>query len=314
MKIAFLNKYQGKVNRGAETFVFELSSRLAKNHNVDVISHIDYFKLFREKYDIIIPTNGRLQSIVARKIAWLTGAKIIISGQSGAGLDDRINLYSFPDVFVALSEYQRNWAKKINPFVRVIKIPNGVDLNKFYEGRLERSGRNINKIILSVGAFTKEKRHNLTIDAVSTLDNVKLIIVGGGGSEQQNIIDYGLSKLGKERFEVISISHDQMPGIYKRADVLAFPTVPWESFGIVTLEAMASGLPVVATNDPIRREIVGNAGILVDPINTKEYSQALSEALKIDWGDRPRKQAEKFSWDDIAQKYENLLQRFADKS
>ena len=40
MKIAFLNKYQDKVNRGAETYVFELSKRLSKNHEVDVISDI----------------------------------------------------------------------------------------------------------------------------------------------------------------------------------------------------------------------------------------------------------------------------------
>ena len=45
MKIAILNKYQESVNRGAETFVRELSKRLQKNHQVDVISKIDYLKL-----------------------------------------------------------------------------------------------------------------------------------------------------------------------------------------------------------------------------------------------------------------------------
>jgi len=70
---------------------------------------------------------------------------------------------------------------------------------------------------------------------------------------------------------------------------------------------MATGLPVVATNDPIRHEIVGDAGILVDPTNTEEYAEALQKALDTNWGNKPRKQAEKFSWDEIAEKYDNLF-------
>lgn len=125
MKIAFLNKYQNSVNRGAETFVMELAKRFSKNHKVDVIANIKYFDIIKNKYDIVIPTNGRLQVIIVRLITWLIGSKMVISGQSGAGLDDRINLYTMPDVFVGLTKHQSDWAKKVNPFVRVEKIPNG---------------------------------------------------------------------------------------------------------------------------------------------------------------------------------------------
>ena len=48
MEIAIINKYQNKVNRGAETFVSELSKRLSKNHQVDILTKINFFK----KYDI----------------------------------------------------------------------------------------------------------------------------------------------------------------------------------------------------------------------------------------------------------------------
>ena len=98
-----------------------------------------------------------------------------------------------------------------------------------------------------------------------------------------------------------------MSEVYRRANLLVFPTVPWESFGIVLIEAMASGLPVVATDDPIRREIVGDAGLFVDPTNIEEYAKAIEKALSTDWGDKPRKQAEKFSWDIIASSYEELF-------
>lgn len=300
MKIAFLNKYQNRVARGAETFVAELSKRLGKKHEVDVLTSVR--KLFQKKFDIIIPTNGRLQAILVRKIAWFTGAKVIISGQSGIGFDDRLNLYTLPDVFVGLTSHQSDWAKKINPFVRVETIPNGVDLSKF-----DGSGPRDNTV-LSVGAFTKEKRHDLTIKAVAKLENIKLLIAGGGGDRKEEIEKLGREVLG-DRFNIVSVSHDKMPDIYKRADVLAFPTVPWESFGIAMVEAMATNLPVVATDDPIRREIVGDGGILVDPTDTDKYAKALEDALSRDWGDRPRRQAEKFDWDKISEQYESLFKQ-----
>jgi glycosyltransferase involved in cell wall biosynthesis len=98
-----------------------------------------------------------------------------------------------------------------------------------------------------------------------------------------------------------------MPQVYRCADVFTLVSKTTESFGNVFVEAMASGLPVIATNDPIRKEIVGDAGVLIDPTNTDEYVKALETALKTNWSDKPRIQAEKFSWDEIAKKYEELF-------
>ncbi len=301
MKIAIINKYQFKVNRGAETFVSELAKRLSENHEVDISTKINLSK----KYDVVIPTNGRLQVFVVRVLTWLTGSKMIVSGQSGIGLDDRLNLYAFPDYFIGLSDYAVNWAKKINPIVKVAKIPNGVDLGRFVVRPKAKSQQL--KTVLAVGAFTENKRHDLTIKAVSKLKDAKLIIAGGGGDKKQEIINLGLKTLGKDRFEVVETTNDKMPEIYNKADLFVFPTVPWESFGIVLIEAMASCLAVVATDDLMRREIVGNAGIFVDPTDIDAYANAIEKALSTDWKYKPRKQAEKFSWDSIAKQYEEIL-------
>lgn len=300
MKIAFLNIYQNKVARGAETFVYELSSRLSKNHEVDVISDVNYFNLLKNKYDVVIPINGRLQAIIVRIVTWLNGGKVIISGQSGIGFDDRLNLYTFPKAFIALTNYQKKWAEKINPFVKIIKIPNGVNLNIYKPSNQHKN------VILSVGAFTKEKRHDLTIKAVAKLPNVRLVIVGSGGQEKENIKSIG-EKMLQGRFEIKTISHDKMPDVYKEASLLAFPTVPWESFGIAMVEAMASNMPVVASDDPIRREIVNDAGLFVDPTNIDAYAATIQKALDTNWGNKPRNQAKKFDWDIIADQYEKLL-------
>lgn len=304
MKIAFLNKYQESVNRGAETYVSELSKRLSRKHNVDVVSKIDYLKLIRSKYDVIIPTNGRFQVFITRLITWFTGSKMIVSGQSGIGLDDRLNVYAFPDVFIALSTKALNWAKKTNPFIKSVYIPNGVDLSRF-KGNLNLNKKN--KVILSVGAFTDQKRHSLVIDAVSLIEGASLVLAGGGGDMKDEIMQKGLAKLGQNRFKIVTTTNEKMPEIYRSANVFTLASKTSESFGIVIAEAMASGLPVVVTDDPIRKEIVGDAGIFVNPENPVEYSEAIKTALNLNWGDKPRKQSKKFDWDLIADEYEKIL-------
>lgn len=303
MKIAFINIYQNKVYRGAETFVYELSKRLSKNHEVKIYTSLDIKDLWQKKYDVVIPTNGRWQAIIVRKIAWLTGAKVVISGQSGMGWDDKVNLLTFPDAFIALSSTALGWAKKFNPFVKSVYIPNGVDLGRFtFKGQILQGRRTI----LSVGAFTKQKRLDLVIHAVAKLEDVNLVIAGGGGDLKDELEKLGNKLLGS-RFKIISVPFEKMPEIYHRANIFTLPSASSESFGNVLVEAMACGLPVVATDDPIRKEIVGESGILVDPTNTDEYAKALQKALDTNWGSKPRDQAKKYDWDIIADQYEKLL-------
>ena len=347
MKIAFLSFYSGEVYRGVETFVHELGNRLVKmGHEVVIyqngpqlkgakyraatmglkidykrpntyVSFINYYgrrvgsftvKVLKEidkDTDIIFPTNGQWQALLCRLWAKVHKAKVVISGQSGPGLDDRINLWTFPDRFVALTSHQRKWAKRANPFVRIAKIPNGVDLTKFNDKVKPISLDLPRPVILSVAAFDFWKRLDLAIKAVAHLKGASLLLVGKGAREKK------LRKLGEKllpkRFKILSFPHDQMPGVYTAADIFTYPTSAWESFGIVLAEAMASGLPVVATNDPIRKEIVGRAGALVNPRDTAAYSIALENALKLKWGKRPLNQAKKFDWDKIAVKYEKLF-------
>ena len=101
-----------------------------------------------------------------------------------------------------------------------------------------------------------------------------------------------------------------MPEVYRSVDLFTLVSRPYHSFEIVLVEAMAAGLPVVANNDLIRGEIVGDAGFLVNPENIESYSRALSKGLEMNWANIPRKQSEKFSWDKIAQEYEKLFLSF----
>ncbi len=306
LKLAFLNKYQGKVNRGAETFVKEVSQRLSQNYQVDIISEINYLDLLKKKYDLIIPTNGRFQVVFTRIITWLTGGKMIVSGQSGMGWDDKVNLYSLPDYFIPISSEALRWAKKINPFVKSKYIPNGVDLDKFKTDNLKLKTDLKRPIILCVGALTKTKRIDLVIKAVSKMKEVSLLIVGKG-EEEKSLQELG-NRLLKGRFRIVSFPYEKMPEVYRVADVFTLVSEPFHSFENVLVEAMATNLPVVANDDPIRREIVGDGGLLVNPNNIEEYVNALKSALETNWGNKPREQTKKFDWDIISQKYIKLIE------
>ncbi|QQG47101.1 MAG: glycosyltransferase family 4 protein [Candidatus Woesebacteria bacterium] len=261
--------------------------------------------IFNEKPKIIISGNGGWQPAILRIITWLYGGKLIISSQAGIGFDDINNLFCFPNVFVAISTYAQMWAKKINPLVRVEKISNGVDMQKF-QPKGEKLDINLpSPIILSVGALTQMKRHELSIKAFLMVKKGSLLIVGQG-----ELYEY-LTKLAKQmipgRFKILNLPYKEIDKAYRSADLFIYPTSNYESFGISMLEAMASGLPVVANDDPIRKEIIGNAGLVVNPQNSESYAKAIEKALDTSWGNKPREQVEKFDWDKIALDYVNLF-------
>ena len=150
MKIAFLNIYNGIVERGSEVFVDEIAGRFSGSYDVDVfqigkktdkkytvnqITGIPYIKnqsllydfflllfslrcfsyLLKNKYDWIVPINGGSQVIVCRVVRFVTHSKILICGHAGIGRDDKINIqFGKPDIFVALSQKALSWVKEKN--------------------------------------------------------------------------------------------------------------------------------------------------------------------------------------------------------
>ncbi len=261
--------------------------------------------LWQGKFEVIIPTDGGWETLICRILTLLQRKKMIISGQSGPGYDDRWNLFWCPNTFVALTSQAEKWAERACFRVKVVMIPNGVDLEKFTPTIRPKQIDLLKPIILCASALTSSKRIDLAIKAVAKLENASLLVLGEGDLKDE------LEKLGKKllgkRFLLTSAKHEEMPHFYTAADLFTMVSVPWEAFGIVYVEAMASGLPVVATETEARREIIGEAGLLVDPTDIDEYANTLQEALKTNWNDKPRQQAQKFSWDKIAQEYEKAM-------
>src|SRR3989344_714951 len=349
LKIAFLSFYSGVIERGVETLIPEVASRLGKDHEIvvfqsgpgkginftvkqipsnwkpkklqpalslrrrffldpDSLAIFEFTRkvmpiLKKEKYDIVVPWNNGWQAILCR---FGNVGKIVLVGQSGLGWDDRINLYLFPDCFVGFTQAQVNWAKKINPLVKMAVVPNGVDLDRFNPEGKKLKIDLPRPVILCAAALVPMNRQHLAIKAVSQLKLGSPLLVGKG--ELKDELQALGDKLLPGRFKIMEAQHKEIDSIYRSTDLFTFPTSYYESFGIVMLEAMATNLPVVANDDPIRREIVGQGGLVVNLRNIEEYTKALEKALNTRWGNNPRQQAEKFSWDYVAKKYEEVFE------
>lgn len=309
MKIAFLSRYQNTVNRGAETFVYELSKRLSKKFQVDIFSGEDADcrdKIIKGNYDFVIPMNGRMQSLKV-SLGRLAGKyKLLITGQSGIGRDDIWNIViAKPDIFVALTNRSYKWAKNWAWGTKVVKISNGVDLKEFQPIGPKISLNLPKPVILSAGALESYKFHEKLIKAVSKLNTGSVLIVGAGSLKSQ------LEQLGKKllsgRFQISQYNYEDMPKVYRACDLFSLPSWDREAFGIVYLEALSSGLGVVAPDDESRREIIGQGGLFTEVDDPAAYAECIERALKIDWGKLAINQAENFSWKKIALDYEKLM-------
>lgn len=301
MKIAFLSKHQNVVSRGAEVFVLELAKRLSLKHEVKILSDQD-----SGSYDVVIPMNGGLQVVKASLGRIFKKYRLVISGQAGVGRTSIINLLAAPDIFVALTDYMVKWARRWAWKSKIVKIPNGVDLLKFTPVG-DKLNLGLEKpIILCVGALTWYKHHERIIEAMRFLDKSSLLLAGEG--EQKKYLEEKGKKILGDRFKIVSFKHEDMPKVYRSCDLFTLPSWDREAFGIAYLEAMASGLGVVAPDDLSRREIVGEGGILTDVADAENYAEAVRQALNADLSKKARKQAEKFSWETVANQYEKLFQ------
>lgn len=338
-KIAFLNIYSGVIERGSEIFVSEIAERLSLYTQVDVYQvgltegkkyRVKQIKgipktstfyhlwvglftlkclpdLWKNKYDYVIPVNGRLQTIICRLFRFLRGGKILISGHSGMGFDDRFNLlFGNPDIFVALTPDAYTWAKNFKSKSAIQLIANGVDTEKFKPGMKKTDLKFKCPLVLCVAALEEYKRIDRLILAVENLKDVNLLVIGQGPLKI-HLEELGRQKLGN-RFRLLEyIPNDKLPEIYNSVQVFSLPSKESEAFGLVYLEALACNLPVVAPDDRNRRELIGEVGFYCNVENKSEYAHTLRKALETSLGNKPRERSLNYSWEKIARKYYQVM-------
>ncbi|NEO96237.1 MAG: glycosyltransferase family 4 protein, partial [Moorea sp. SIO3G5] len=169
-------------------------------------------------------------------------------------------------------------------------------------------------IVLCVASLNRNdhKRVELAIRAIAKLPYGSLLICGDG-PERAYFQALGEELLGANRFAIQTFPFNQMPEVYRYGDLFTLPSID-EPFGQAYIQAMACGLPVVATDDEIRRYLVADSGILCDVTNLDAYAEAIAQALSKDWETKARQNAMRFSWDMVALSYRDLIMEMISQS
>lgn len=163
-------------------------------------------------------------------------------------------------------------------------IHNGIDVQRFADAEpVEIPGLTGKPIVGIVGSIVKLKGHDCLIRAVKRLlpefPDLQVLIIGDGPAEIEfRKLSEALGIAGHLLW-CGRVEPEDLPGYYKRMDVLAMPS-HWEGFGLAAAEAMAAGVPVVASDVPGLREVVGDAGLLFPVDNDGSLMLQLKKILE----------------------------------
>jgi glycosyltransferase involved in cell wall biosynthesis len=228
-------------------------------------------------------------------------------------------------------------------------IPCGTDTENFHsipkaDARAKLGFSSAEQIVLYVGWFEPHKGIETLVRAFAALKEesekvkdeqctihpsfLRLVLVGGSDpdlpeAQERQRIDQLVKELGvaeQTRFAGL-VGHDILPLYYTAADVCVIPSY-YEPFGLVAIEAMACGTPVVASDvGGLRFTVVPEeTGLLVPPQNVDAFSGAIARVLSDEiWAMKLRKQAysrvqENFSWTGVAVKLSDLYRRLLAQS
>ena len=273
--------------------------------------------------NIIIPVNPGVVPALRRFISKNSlEAKIIVVGQAGL-----VRELAAADAFVALTSRDYDAAKLRYPKIDVFKArstaANGVDFDLFRRVAPDRDVAakysNLPKpIVLCVSALVEYKRVDLAVRAVRRIEGASLIVLGDGPRRTalNNLIKTEVPPHRRSHFILLgAVPFAEMPTYYAMCDVFVHPADATETTGGVIVEAMAMGKPVVVNDDPVRREIVGSAGYLVDPTVTSQFSNSIVSAFNS-WDSAKKEavieQAKKYSWDNLVEEYISWFEEVVD--
>lgn len=176
------------------------------------------------------------------------------------------------------------------------------------------------RFVLFIGTLEPRKNVTRLIIAFSKSKEIrathKLVLAGQEGWLSESIFEtVRNSGLAGDVIFTGYIQEDDLPSLYNAADLFVFPTL-YEGFGLPLLEAMACGIPIVASNTSSIPEIVGDAALLVDPYSVEDIARGMERAL-LDSNLRAMlvqkglERVKQFSWQTTSEKTLKVYQQVA---
>jgi glycosyltransferase involved in cell wall biosynthesis len=265
--------------------------------------------LWRGGFDVVVMEGGLVGAWLCRLLRRFRGVPFV---DIAHGIDPKWEgafARQRPDRVVTFTAAAAQMVRARAPGAAIVVIPHGIDLERWQapdEDAPAGPPSPPRPNVLCAGAIDAHKRMHLAVEAVAALPAGASLTVLGEGPEAAALDRLAAQRLGAGRYLRRVVPRDEMPGWYAAADCFTLPSRT-ESFGLVYLEALACGLPVVAPNDAVRHEVIGDAGLFCDVTDAAAYSGALAAALSRDWGELPRRRAERFPIAATVTAYAQLL-------
>ncbi len=246
-----------------------------------------------------------LVNYLKKVVPWSVRRATHILADSQATKDDLIQFYNTPDEKVTVlyagvsSDFQPVSSDKKLAAIR----------KKYHLGS--------KPFILTVGTVQPRKNYELLVRAFAKLDaDVTLAIAGGKGWLERGLSAEIATHNLQKRVKLLGFVDDaDLPALYSAATLFVMPSL-YEGFGIPILEAMACGVPVIASDSSSLPEVVGNAGVMLPAEDETAWTNAMQTLLR----DSSRRaqmvgmgalRAHKFTWQRAATQlqsiYANLL-------
>lgn len=238
---------------------------------------------------------------------------------------------------ITVSDYIKNRVRDVDKKIPIKTVYNGIDLNNFVPNKLKR--KEVRKqynfkeddiVVIYAGRIIEEKGVLELVSAITKIknDKVKLLICGGSSFEGSKETSYVKKVKDKARgFEdkIIFtgfINYNELPGFYQCADIGCVPSIWEESFGLVVVEQMACGLPVVVSDSGAIPEIVDeNSAIIVkrgkEFISNLKYAieeMACNQHLRENMGREAFNIAQNFSKEKYSYKFFNTINNIVKES
>lgn len=223
------------------------------------------------------------------------------------------------DGLIAISQTSKNcWQKFFQKKIKV--IPTGIDLERFsprIEPLKKYQDKKIN--VLFIGRLESRKGAIYLIRAWKKISqpNQRLIIVGAGPRKVQIELYAAARQLTNVEF-IGRVKDDDLVRYYASADICCFPSIGGESFGIVLLEAMAMGKPIVCFANPGYQEVLKNypcQDCLAPVKDVNRLAKSLnrlisSKSLRVKLGRWGRRRVRQYAWPKISQEILASYQAF----
>ena len=223
---------------------------------------------------------------------------------------------------IFISDYCRKALFNTNTEEGIV-IPFGIDVDKYnpdIDGSSIRRKLSIPKealVLFALQRLDKWKRVDVIIKALkSVLKRKDVFLLIGGKGPENNYLNQMTKDLGISSRVIFAgfIPENELPIYYATADLFVFHSI-YETLGLVLLQAMASGKPIVSVESTAIPEVIDNHknGILVEPLNPEQFADAIiyllenKDIMKI-FSQNSRKTAlEKYDWNYISKRYEEIF-------